>query len=555
VRRVCRLLIFAIALLAAAPNAHAAGAGGAGPDQLTKPSQQPDQQAQIAAIGRDATAIADRTVAARRLRARGEAKPYPQPLGGTKWRVVYLENDVRTLEVDVDIAGRGSIDAVWEGAKANFPMARGYPGWFGAHVTAPWVWLPLCALFLFLFVDLRHVRRLVHLDLVAILGFGVSQWFFQRGDIGLSVPLAYLPLVYLLVRMVFLARSPPPDRLAPVVGPRVLAVVLVLACAFRIALNVFDTNDHFYVGWGKLGSTVVDVGYAGVLGADRIQHGLELYTPEAHLDTYGPLNYAAYVPFERIWPYHGVWDDLPAAHAAAITFDLLTIFGLFALGLRLAPGRDGRTLGLALACAWAVCPYTAYVLNASTNDALISASVVWALVAFRSSLLSGLLVGLGAAAKFVPAALLPGLVRLRRRHGLRDALVLGAAFAATVLAAVFAFAPPEGVDLVWRHTVARQAGSESPFSVWGMWDWIGWLRTPLEALAFVGAVAASFGRDRAVAQAAAIGGALILAVEITAYHWIYFYIVWFLPLVLIAVFAPSGRLHEGRAGSLVDSPE
>ena len=46
-----------------------------------------------------------------------------------------------------------------------------------------------------------------------------------------------------------------------------------------------------------------------------------------HGDTYGPVNYYAYVPFERLFGWSGRWDDLPAAHAAAIVFDLLTIGG------------------------------------------------------------------------------------------------------------------------------------------------------------------------------------------------------------------------------------
>ena len=37
-----------------------------------------------------------------------------------------------------------------------------------------------------------------------------------------------------------------------------------------------------------------------------------------HGDTYGPALYAAYVPFEQLFPWSGAWDDLPAAHAAAV---------------------------------------------------------------------------------------------------------------------------------------------------------------------------------------------------------------------------------------------
>ena len=57
---------------------------------------------------------------------------------------------------------------------------------------------------------------------------------------------------------------------------------------FRVGLNVADSN-------------VIDVGYAGVIGADRIVDGDGLYGPRftkdmEHGDTYGPVNYLAYVP-------------------------------------------------------------------------------------------------------------------------------------------------------------------------------------------------------------------------------------------------------------------
>jgi hypothetical protein len=41
-------------------------------------------------------------------------------------------------------------------------------------------------------------------------------------------------------------------------------------------------------------------------------------------------------------PWSGKWDDLPAAHGAALTFDLITLLGLVLLGRRLRPGREGR---------------------------------------------------------------------------------------------------------------------------------------------------------------------------------------------------------------------
>ena len=103
---------------------------------------------------------------------------------------------------------------------------------------------------------------------------------------------------------------------------------------------------------------VIDVGTASVLGAYKILHGQSIYYFSlGHGDTYGPINYLVYVPFELL-SGPATWAYLPAARAATITFDLLTIAGLIVLGWRLRSGREGRRLGLLLAWLWAACPCT-----------------------------------------------------------------------------------------------------------------------------------------------------------------------------------------------------
>ena len=70
-------------------------------------------------------------------------------------------------------------------------------------------------------------------------------------------PLAYPPLVWVLVRCVWIARSDRPSRGAPVWPVWLLAAATVFLAGFRIGLNVRASN-------------VIDVGYSGVIGADRI---------------------------------------------------------------------------------------------------------------------------------------------------------------------------------------------------------------------------------------------------------------------------------------------
>ena len=93
------------------------------------------------------------------------------------------------------------------------------------------------------------------------------------------------------------------------------------------------------------------------------------------------------MPFEQIFGWSGNWDDLPAAHAAAIFFDLLAVALLFLIGRRMR----GPTLGVALAYAWVSYPFTLFALESNSNDTLVAALVLAALLAasYRSTLAAG----------------------------------------------------------------------------------------------------------------------------------------------------------------------
>ena len=197
-------------------------------------------------------------------------------------------------------------------------------------------------------------------------------------------------MIYLLARCLWIGFRGRGTGLRPVWPTMWLLVAALFLMGFRVGLNMADAG-------------AIDVGYAGVTGAHKIVHGEPLYgnfPEDIHSgDTYGPVNYAAYVPFEVIWPYTGEWDDLPAAHGASITFDVLTFILLIVLGMRIRPGPTGRRLGAILAFAWAAFPYTAYVLSSDSNDALISALLVATLVLLAKPLWRGVTLGLATWAK------------------------------------------------------------------------------------------------------------------------------------------------------------
>ena len=143
----------------------------------------------------------------------------------------------------------------------------------------------------------RPPWRLLHLDLLVLASLSVSLACFSDGNIDASVPLAYPPLLYLLVRLLQLARHRrPPRPLRRAGGP---------AAARRASSSSRLPRRRCR----SVSSNVIDVGYAGVIGADRLAHCADLYgsfpADNPRGDTYGPLLYLAYLPFELVWPWHG----------------------------------------------------------------------------------------------------------------------------------------------------------------------------------------------------------------------------------------------------------
>ncbi len=462
---------------------------------------------------------------------RGRLQPTAYTNGSGRWQVSYFQAKFERAQVAIDDRSGWVLEA-WTGPQVAWRMARGEPGAFAGKVNAPYVWIPLCVLFLLPFLDWRRPFRLLHLDLLVLLGFGASHFFFNRGEISTSVPLAYPVLLYVLARMLWIGLRPRvrPQRLVPHVPLVWLAMAVVFLAGFRVALNVTD-------------SSVIDVGYAGVIGADRIGHGRGLYDgnfpkDNEHGDTYGPVNYLAYVPFEQVLPFDGTWADLPAAHAASIAFDLLTMIGLLVLGRRLRAGPAGWRLGVALAYAWAAFPYTLFALNSNSNDSLVAMVCVWALVALRSAPARGVLVGLGAAAKFAPLALAPLFATAGSRHRWRGALVAGFAVVAVMIASFAPFIPHGGLRALYDHTLGYQAGRASPFSIWGQYGSLTNVWTAVKVLAIALAVGVAFvPRVKTPVQVAALGAAVLVAVQLAVAHWFYLYIVWFAPFVFVALFA------------------
>jgi hypothetical protein len=471
----------------------------------------------------------------------------------------------------------GRVTEAWTGPQVAWKMARGRDGSFGGKTLQAWyVWLGLCALFLVGLVDWRKPVSMRTIDLLALLAFSVSLAFFNRGEVFASVPLVYPLLVYLLGRGLWIATRRR-DRAPSLVWPAwAFAAAAVFLLGFRVGLNVEAPRG------------VIDVGLAGVVGADRILDGEAPYGNmprtgdlepcgdadadgfireriqtngrcEAAIergDTYGPVSYLAYVPATLLFGWSGKWDSLPAAHATSIAFDLLAILGLVLVGLRLG----GTKLAAALAFGWVAYPFTAYTLNSNTNDAIMPALLVLGFWLASSAPARGAAVALAGWTKFAALLLVPlwaGYPSLSLRRLARFAATFVAATLAAFLILLLEPSAWDAVRTFWDRTVAFQSQRDSPFSIFGWGQYhaagipdLGFLQPVLAGFSILLALAVGIvPREKGPVELAALTAAVLVGAQLALTHWFYLYLPWILPFVLLWILLPRAAEPDQETGT------
>ena len=106
----------------------------------------------------------------------------------------------------------GHVIEAFTGPQVAWGMARGRAGSFGGKIlNAWWMWTALSVIFFLGLVDRRRILSWHTADLLALLSFGFSLLFFNRGHIFMSASLGALPLAYLARPHVVdrLSRPPP----------------------------------------------------------------------------------------------------------------------------------------------------------------------------------------------------------------------------------------------------------------------------------------------------------------------------------------------------------
>jgi hypothetical protein len=206
-----------------------------------------------------------------------------------------------------------------------------------------------------------------------------------------------------------------------------------------------------------------------------------------------------------------------------------------------------------LAFAWAAYPFTQYVSNSNTNDAIMPCFLVWGFWLVSRPAARGVFAALSGWTKFASLLIAPLWLTY---PGKKPSRGFAWGFLAATLAAfsilLLAPDPFHEAHVFWSRTVGFQIGRSAP---WSLWDWgqyharglpdLHLVQRVLQILLVVGAVAAAFcPRHKSPLQLAALTAALLAGFELNVTYWLYTYIPWFYPFAALTLLAPALPLRK-----------
>jgi len=401
--------------------------------------------------------------------------------------------------------------------------------------------VPSAACFVLGLLDWRRPWRVAHLDLLALAGFFPVAMLLSDDISQPGLGLGAVCLGWLFVRMlgIWLGKWSMP-QLRPSIGSRWLLAALAVLLILRVG-SVFVGN-------------ISDVGQASSLGAWRLLNGQHLYGAVSwqgpgglrlsRPDSYGPFAYYAYIPFVAIFPPA---PAQVATLAPAACFDLLTLAGLVVLGRRLG----GWPLVQAFMFAYLLYAFTDLSLMSGTNDALIAALCVWTIVAAQRPVIRGLLIAAAALTKFVPALLAFQFLGEKRERS-RYMLTLVASLAGMLAWPLIASGTAQFLDSTFGYQLIHRGGGVQ-FSIWAYMPHVATLtRLPLAAALALLAISPMWRPPvQDARQLAALAAALLIGAQLLLGYWFYDYLIWFYPLLIVAIIQPHESTETPRRSPTV----
>ena len=424
-------------------------------------------------------------------------------------RVTFFDGSRIRAVAAVDAQGRAEHTQIY---------APGSPQFGSKLSNAPWL-LALLAIGFVLATATLPLLSLRNLDVLALLALTVPILAANRQLLALSVLSGFVPLAYLCVRFVQRAGGDEPEPARPLfepTAPRALGYGIAAAAALLAIVAISSPG-------------AIDVGFASTAGATLLLHGTLPYghmpADVVHGDTYPLLNYVLYTPAAAVRPVRDAFDDTSSAVLVAFAAALVVAVAL-------------RKAGPRAVLAWLCFPPLAVAVASGTNDLLLAAAVAIALACAAHNVRAALALTAGAWIKLAPLALLP--VWLARTSGrpLMRALTAVVGLSAALSIWILALGGAAGVDHM-LSALSFQLSRGTLQSVWTLFG-LGALQQVAQAATIALIAWAATGARRIAtdpARLAALSGAILAALQLSASNWSYLYLVWLFPCAAYALVA------------------
>jgi hypothetical protein len=114
-----------------------------------------------------------------------------------------------------------------------------------------------------------------------------------------------------------------------------------------------------------------------------------------------------------------------------------------------------------------------------------------------------------------------------------------------VVTSIALYLPPGGISEFYDRTIGFQLSRPDVFSPWALHPGLHPIQTVIEVMAVLLVLAVAFvPKEPSMARICALAAGVTIAVQLPALHWFYYYILWFLPFVLVALLAPRTAATE-----------
>jgi len=422
----------------------------------------------------------------------------------------------------------------------------------GYSVNEPtWFYLSLL-LIIAVFFRFGRLWSLRNLDLILLLSISPGLLIVRElPDLGYSILFATTGLILLRLMFDCLLRRRP--RMEQNLTPAGMLFLSIAAFWFLMAKVATEPPPQSTVNTVRQADNLLKMEDASKISSGQGDEEKLTAGPTTSLLTAPVVPLTSAVTANAIEENQDSVDaEIIAARTVAILAHAAVICGLLFLGRN---QFGDIKIGLSMATLYLLLPCTAYDVG-KVNHVLPAALLIWSLVAYRKPMIAGGLMGLACGAMFFPVFLLPLWATFYGKRGVLrfglGLLIVGAVLLGTLVmtsADAHSFTLKTIGSIDW--SILNFQGSEAS----GFWSQHpGEYRLPvIVAFAILVIALTIWPRKKTLEHLISHSAAVIVAIQFWYPHQGGVYLLWYIPLVLAAVFRP--RLSKHKPPQLQEAEE